>query len=98
MYYFGIVVSGADETPAGKVSAALRVHLPEPFPEYGFEFIEPAGLLMLAREKADRLLFRVLGAVVRISGDEVDNVATSDLCATIQAAVDRIVAEARTRA
>jgi hypothetical protein len=97
MYHFGIVVSGTDETATGRISAALRKQLPDLFPDYTFEFFEPAELWMLAREKADRLLFRVLGAAVRITGDKIDNLATRDLCETVQAAVDRIVVAARTR-
>jgi hypothetical protein len=96
MYHFGIVAPGTDETTVGRVSAALRDQLPELFPDYGFEFFEPEQLRMLAREKADRLLFRVLGAAVP-SSQKSEGSGVCDLCETIQTAVDRIVAAAKTR-
>ena len=96
MYHFGIVVSGTDST-TGPASAALRAQLPELFPEHSFEFFEPDQLWMIARAKAHQLLFRVLGAAVCITDDRIDSMATSDLCETIQVAVDRIVAATKAR-
>jgi hypothetical protein len=94
-YHFGIVISGADEMPSALASVALRAQLPELFPEYGFHFFEPKDLQMLTPEKANKLLFRVLGAVARIEGDQIADPASSEALEKIQAAVNRIIAAAR---
>jgi hypothetical protein len=95
MYIFGIVVPDSDETPAGRASAALRVQLPTFFPEYRFEFLscKDVGL-----EKAEELLFHVLGAGLIGNGDEVvGELPSHDLAHTIQVAVDEIVTKAKAR-
>jgi hypothetical protein len=54
----------AGQDAGGCAAEALRRQLPDRFPEHGFEFFEPKQLSMLTREKADKLLFRLLGAAV----------------------------------
>jgi hypothetical protein len=44
MYVFGIVVATSDETPIGRASEALRTELPDVFPEFVFDFIDPEGV------------------------------------------------------
>jgi hypothetical protein len=97
LYLFGIVVSNGDQTPTGRTSDALRLELPDIFPEFTFEFVRPEEL---ESERApDELLFRVLGAEVQRESDgkTISEEATYDMVQTIQAAVDKIVAAAKAK-
>jgi hypothetical protein len=95
MYVFGIVVAASDETPIGRASATLQVHLPALYPEHRFQFLGRKDL----KSEEDELLFQVLVAEVRdVTDDEVvSEMASPDLVQTLQNAVDGIVAAAKIR-
>jgi predicted ATPase len=94
MYMFGIVVTGSDDTPMGRASAALRVQLPTLFPEHGFQFLD----LVEVPELQLQHLFRVLASEIRNDADEVVISSPSDaLVETVQAEVDKIVETAGAR-
>jgi hypothetical protein len=97
MYVFGIVVCSSDQSPVGRASDALRLELPDVFPEFTFEFIGPEEL---ESERApDELLFRVLEAEVQRESDgkTISEEVTYEMVQTIQAAVDKIVAAAKAK-
>ena len=90
VYTFGIVIQGHDETPAGRASAALRFKLPTRYPEHRFEFIHRSAIgLELGKE----VRFLVLGGGLFIAGEPIE-IASQEVVASIQRAVDEIVASA----
>jgi hypothetical protein len=94
MYMFGIVVTGSDDTPMGRASAALRVRLPTLFPEHRFQFLD----LVEVPELQLQHLFRVLPSEILNDADEVIIPTASDaLVETVQTEVDKIVAAGRAR-
>jgi hypothetical protein len=98
MYVFGIIISDSDDTPGGPASAALRLQLPDLFPEHGFEFVPREELTEIQPPARDELLFRVLATEVHTEDEElVAECAGPELVETIQAAVDKIVAAAKRR-
>jgi hypothetical protein len=98
MYVFGIVVSASDDSLVGRASAALRLQLPELFPEHGFEFVPQEELTEVQPTAREELLFRVLATEVHNEDEElIAECAGPELVGEIQAAVDKIVAAAKRR-
>jgi hypothetical protein len=90
MYTFGIVIEGDDEAPDRRASAALRFLLPKRYPEHRFEFIHRSAIGL---ELGTALGFLVLGGGLFIAGEPFQ-IASPEVVASIQCAVDDIVASA----